>query len=206
MPAVALVVGGCGLVIGHRLRENRRFMSHLGSLRHRRDMAQRAVTLAAPNPAPSPVEAVFVANEQRLGRFLLAMVRDRALAEDLLQETFVDAYQASDRLDTVDDQVAWLFGIARHRALAALRSSRRMRRAVERLWARPVAPPADERAGSVMETLARVLSPDDRSLVILRYVHDFDAPQLAQLTGRSPAAIRKRLERACSALAREIER
>jgi DNA-directed RNA polymerase specialized sigma24 family protein len=57
-----------------------------------------------------------------------------------------------------------------------------------------------------MDVLERVLSPDDRSLVTLRYVHGFDATQLAALTGRSPAAIRKRLERACAALSKEIER
>lgn len=169
-------------------------------------MANRAVTIAEPLSAPSQVEALFLANERRLSRFLVQMVNDRALAEDLLQETFLAAYRASDQLDQVDDPAAWLFGIARHRALTALRSTRRMHRAVERLWSRPTPAQPDEPAGPVMETIARVLRPDDRSLVILRYVHDFDATQLAQLTGRSPAAIRKRLERACRALAREIER
>jgi DNA-directed RNA polymerase specialized sigma24 family protein len=68
----------------------------------------------------------------------------------------------------------------------------------------------DRQTGSdidgVMDVLERVLSPDDRSLVTLRYVHGFDATRLAELTGRSPAAIRKRLERACAALSKEIER
>jgi DNA-directed RNA polymerase specialized sigma24 family protein len=50
----------------------------------------------------------------------------------MLQETFVAAYRARDQLVRVDDVNAWLFGIARHRALASLRRTRRMRRAVER--------------------------------------------------------------------------
>jgi DNA-directed RNA polymerase specialized sigma24 family protein len=81
-----------------------------------------------------------------------------------------------------------------------------MRRALGRLGARPQEQPESAEVSDVMNTLERLLSPDDRSLVVLRYVHDFDATQLAALTGRSPAAIRKRLERACASLAREIER
>ena len=151
------------------------------------------------------IEALFAANERRLGQFLLAMVRDRALAEDLLQETFLDAYNARDRLDDVAQPDAWLFGIARNRALRALRGRRRLHRAVERLWQRRREETAEQAQIEVMDVLDRVLSTDDRSLVLLRYVHDLDAPTLAELTGRSQAAIRKRLERACAALRKEID-
>lgn len=165
------------------------------------------MTVTARSAASTQIESLFAANERRLGQFLVQMVRDRALAEDLLQETFAAAYGARDQLRGVDDPASWLFGIARHRALSSLRRTRRMRRAIERLGSRAephVSSGAD--ADGVMDVLDRVLAPDDRSLVVLRYVHGFDASQLAELTGKSPAAIRKRLERACAALAREIER
>ncbi len=157
--------------------------------------------------ATDRVESLFLANERRLGQFLVQMVRDRALAEDLLQETFEAVLRARDQLDQVDDVDAWLFGIARHRALQSMRGGRRLGRAVERLWARGERVES-ERDGlhDVMDVLDRALTPDDRSLVLLRYVHGFDAPALAELTGRSPAAVRKRLERACEALRKEIER
>jgi RNA polymerase sigma-70 factor, ECF subfamily len=155
----------------------------------------------------SRVESLFLANERRLGQFLVQMVRDRALAEDLLQETFEAVLRSRNHIDHVDNVDAWLFGIARHRALQSMRGGRRMQRAVERLWAR------GERAESenhgvheVLDVLERTLTPDDRSLVVLRYVHGFDAPALAELTGRTPAAVRKRLERACESLKKEIER
>jgi RNA polymerase sigma-70 factor (ECF subfamily) len=151
-----------------------------------------------------PIEVLFAAHERRVGQFLVQMVRDRALAEDLLQETFLDAHRARDRLADVVSAEAWLFGIARHRALAALRRSRRAQRAVERLWQR--ATDREESASQIelMDALGRALGPDDRALVLLRYVHDIDAPALAQMTGKSPAAIRKRLQRACAALEKEM--
>jgi len=168
---------------------------------------ESAVSVSAESDLMGRVEAAFLANERQLGRFLVAMVRDRALAEDLLQETFVAAFNARGKAASVENVDAWLFGIARHRALASLRRTRRMRRAVGRLWERRDDPPAaPDPAGEVIDVLDRVLSPDDRSLVVLRYVHDLDSTELAALTGRSAVAIRKRLERACARLAREIER
>ena len=78
-------------------------------------------------------ERLFVANERRLRQFLLQMVRDRTLAEDLLQDTFLAAYLAWAKFDRSADAGAWLFGIARHRALRAIRGRRRMRSAIDRL-------------------------------------------------------------------------
>ena len=157
--------------------------------------------------APAWVESVFAANERRLGQFLAQMVRDRALAEDLLQDTFVAALQRADRLAGADDPAAWLFGIARRKALESLRRSRRMRRAVERLWDRRAADiAAPVLAVEFLDLLERSVSPADRSLVILRYAHDLDATQLASVTGQSAAAVRKRLERARAALSKEYQR
>jgi RNA polymerase sigma-70 factor (ECF subfamily) len=153
------------------------------------------------------LERLFEQHQRRLGQFLVHVVRNRALAEDLLQETFLAAWAARDDLGTVTHPEAWLFGIARHRALRALRGASRMRRALERAAsAREV---FDEGPALAVDTLAllhRVLGPEDRALVVLRYVHGFDAPELAEMTGRSPAAIRKRLERARAALLQEATR
>lgn len=168
---------------------------------------EHAVSVSAAPAATDRVEAAFLANKRRLSQFLVQTVGDRALAEDLLQETFVAAYQAREKAEQVANLDAWLYGIARHRALRALRRTQRMRRALTRVASRAEAATVESpEVSGVLAVLDRVLDPGDRSLVILRYVHDMDATQLAELTGRSPAAIRKRLERARKALAEEIER
>ena len=88
-----------------------------------------------PRAPAAGVEVLFRAHAPELGRYLVAMVRDRSLAEDLLQDTFHDALRAEDRLDGIVNERAWLYGIARHRALRALRRGRRFQRAVVRLAA-----------------------------------------------------------------------
>jgi RNA polymerase sigma factor (sigma-70 family) len=147
--------------------------------------------------AAASVEAWFSAYESDLGKYLVQFVRDRALAEDLLQETFHDACRASRSLPDIGNPRAWLFGIARNHALRALRRQRRFQRALARLVLRNEEPAAiDSEAASILSLLERTLTPEDRALVLLRHVYEFDASELAEMTGRTPAAVRQRLSRA----------
>jgi RNA polymerase sigma-70 factor (ECF subfamily) len=143
------------------------------------------------------VEEWFSAYEGELGKYLVQFVRDRALAEDLLQETFHDAYRASRALLDIRNPRAWLYGIARNHALLALRRQRRLDRAIARLVLRNEQPAAtDSKALSILKLLEETLTPEDRALVLLRHLHGFDANELAEMTGRAPAAVRQRLSRA----------
>lgn len=150
------------------------------------------------------VEELFSTAGVRVGRFLAQLVRDRAVAEDLLQETFEDALRHRAALASVENPEAWLFGIARHRALASLRRHRRLLRALERLGqrARRQAPAEDPEVLAVRDLLERYLKPEDRVLLVLRYVHGYDAGELGAITGLSPEAVRQRLSRARARLIR----
>lgn len=114
------------------------------------------------------------------------MVRDRSLAEDLLQDTFYDALRAQEQLPQVENERAWLYGIARHRALRALRRRRRFQRAVVRLaGSREEGHEGDE----AVVTLLDLLDLLEREL-------GFQAVELAEMTGLSPEVVRQRLARA----------
>lgn len=138
---------------------------------------------------------LFVRTERRLGAFLAQMVRDRALAEDLLQDTFHDVLRAGAELALVENVDAWLFAIARNRALTALRRRRRLVRVIARLGQPGEIADEDADVVALRDFLERRLSPDEFSLLLLRYVHGFGAGELAQISGRSPDAVRQRLSR-----------
>ncbi len=153
------------------------------------------------------VERLFYACEPRLGRFLAQMVHDRQLAEDLLQDTFYEALRCGDQLGEIANPEAWIFGIARNRALAALRRRRRLRAALERLVRRPEPSERDDlELLALRDLLERHLAPEDRALLILRYLHGFEATELAAMTGRTPEAVRQRLARAKGRLIRAAGR
>jgi len=142
------------------------------------------------------VEELFAACQCRVGRYLAQMVDDRALAEDLLQDSFHAALRSRDQLPGIRNPEAWLFGIAHNRALQALRKRRRFSWVLHRLSERPTTTSYDEEIVAVRDLLARHLSPEDRALVLLRYLHDFDSRELAEMTGLTSEAIRQRLSRA----------
>jgi RNA polymerase sigma factor (sigma-70 family) len=161
----------------------------------------------APSPSVSFVEAQFRALQPSLRRFLYAMVRDRALADDLLQDTFLEACRTPERLMAAGDPAAWLFQVARRRALNAHRSAGRFRGAVERLAGRREQRDDDYRESTDAAAALALLDGLDgheRALVLLRYVHGFEAQELAEITERSPAAVRKQLERLRGRLAARL--
>ena len=142
------------------------------------------------------LDALLKASERQLGQFLVQVMRSRTLAEDVLQETLLVAIERRSELESLENPRAWLFGVARNRALHALRRGRRARAAVERLAHRRDDARDPAEAVAVRDLLVRTLSPDDRMLVVLRHVHGFTSGELAEMTGASEPAIRQRLSRA----------
>lgn len=152
-------------------------------------------------------EELFRRHEGALGRFLAQMTRDRDLADDLLQETFLTAFRDIAALPReLSDQRAWLFTVARHRALHALRGRRRQRELLERVAAGVAARPTEpsDEPTWLRDLLVRTLSPKDRSLLLCRYVFGFTAEELARMTNQTPAAVRQRLSRARARLSSRL--
>jgi RNA polymerase sigma-70 factor (ECF subfamily) len=123
--------------------------------------------------------------------------------EDVLSEVFLQVARSLPgyRGDEADLR-RWVFGIARHRLLDARRRQR----------ARPVmaATPRAERAGPAPEEpldedllmALRQLTPDQREVVVLRFVADLPLHDVAALTGRTEGAVKSMQHRALDQLAR----
>jgi RNA polymerase sigma-70 factor (ECF subfamily) len=159
--------------------------------------------IEAPHRA-TDVESLFRLLEVALGRFLLGMVGELELAEDLLQETFLTACRWPERLASASSAEAWLFGVARHQALSALRRRYRLRAALTRAAPRDRDTYELPAAARGAIELVAPLAPEDRALVLLRYCYGFEAAELAEITNRTPAAVRKRLERCRASLAAHL--
>ena len=69
----------------------------------------------------SAMRTLFERHHVKVFRFVLRIVRDAALAEDAVSETFIDAWQHAGRYEGRASVSSWLIGIARHRALDAAR-------------------------------------------------------------------------------------
>jgi DNA-directed RNA polymerase specialized sigma24 family protein len=61
--------------------------------------------------------------------------------------------------------------------------------------------PDPAEAIAVRDFITSHLTPEERILLVLRYVHGFSSGELAEITGRSSDAVRQQLSRATRALA-----
>src|SRR5437667_10702255 len=64
---------------------------------------------------------LFARHRLRIYRFVLRMVRDEALAEDILSEVFLDVWRKADQFEARAAVSTWLLAIARFKALSAMR-------------------------------------------------------------------------------------
>ena len=67
------------------------------------------------------MQALYGRHHVRLYRFVLRLVRDRQLAEDLVSEAFLDAWRGASTFRARSAASTWLMAIARFTALSALR-------------------------------------------------------------------------------------
>jgi len=75
---------------------------------------------------------IVLRHQKRIFRLTLHMLRDRAEAEDVTQETFVRAYGALARFDGRSEPYTWIYRIAVNLSLNAIRARRSARRSKTR--------------------------------------------------------------------------
>src|SRR5271165_521499 len=66
-------------------------------------------------------------HQQRIHRLAMHLLRDRAEAEDVMQETFIRAYRALSRFDGRSEPYTWFYRITINLSLNALRSRKAKR-------------------------------------------------------------------------------
>ena len=134
-------------------------------------------------------------------RYLLFLTGNRAVAEDLVGETFEKAFRVWRKFDARRGTPrAWLCRIARGVALDYFRAEERRRRREAR-FTREL-PEVEEPAygeGALASALD-ALSPGEREVVALRVLLDLDGPTTARVLGISTSACSTRLSRALKRL------
>ena len=158
-------------------------------------------------------DLVYERYAQRLFGFLVRLSRSRALAEDLLQHTFLRLAEVGPRLRADSDLRAWLFAVARnayHSHARGLGVEARFDRA--RFWPSETtgmidasADPESRLALQELEHALAELSPPDRELLLLVGVEGLSYAEMASVLGVDAGAARKRVSRARARLAQALD-
>lgn len=143
--------------------------------------------------------ALYEATAPKLFAIVLRIIRNRPVAEEVLQETYVNIWQKAERFSPeAGDAMAWLTTIARNRAIDRIRSERIDRASTtdDAVLERLAAPSSGDPV--MHEALRRCLDGLDeeaRNCVILAYCSGYSREELAERFGRPVGTIKTLLFR-----------
>jgi RNA polymerase sigma-70 factor (ECF subfamily) len=136
--------------------------------------------------------------QQPIGSYLWRLTRDRELAADLTQDTFLRAYRSIAATPGPILVRPWLYRIATNLAHDEFRRRRRFGVLLDRALGRQLATSesvAIEERELVQLALER-LRPMERAVLLLCVVEQLSYREVAAIVGSSPEAIRKQFTRA----------
>jgi RNA polymerase sigma-70 factor (ECF subfamily) len=145
------------------------------------------------------MQALFARHRTGTYRWLLRMVHDEALAEDLLSEVFLDVWRQADRFEGRSSVSTWLMSIARFKALSALRrrTEDELTEEIEGTLADTANDPEaalqeKNRSELLREALTR-LSPEHREIIDLVYYNEKSISECAEILGIPAATVKTRM-------------
>jgi len=145
------------------------------------------------------MQVLFARHQVRVYRFVLRLVGNQAVAEDLISEVFLDVWRQADRFEGRSAVSTWLLAIARFKALSLLRRKpdeeldEETAGAIEDRSDDPeVAVQKKDKSVALRKCLA-VLSPEHREVIDLVYYHEKSVQEVAEIVGIPEATVKTRM-------------
>jgi len=131
--------------------------------------------------------------------YLMKLVRDREMVEDVLNETLMEVWRQAARFEGRSSVNTWVFSIAHHRAVSRLRKRRETSLDEEQAAAiEDEGPTPDVKAESsdMSRLLARLmekLSFEHREILHLAYYQEFSVQEIADALDLPPNTVKTRM-------------
>ena len=157
-------------------------------------------------------EAAFVeivaGYDPRLRYFLRKLVHRAHLVDDLMQELWLDVHRGLPKLKELSAFRAWLYRIARDRAVRHLRKREPVAALPEDIELLEEVDETNFTAEDVAHIHAALdrLPPAQREVLVMRYLEEMSYEEIARVISAPPGTVRSRLHYAKQALRQELER
>jgi RNA polymerase sigma-70 factor (ECF subfamily) len=176
-------------------------------------VGEAALVRAAQRGSGEAVEELFARHWRPAYRAALLVTGDAAAAEDITQEAFLSALRALPRFDLRRPLRPWLHRIVVNRAIDWSRARAHRAEVSADVVGENVAEPGVSGGGhgdghglgeDVMDALHR-LGPEQRAVIVLRYVLDFTPGEIAAALDLPRGTVNSRLRRGLDALGDWVE-
>ena len=157
------------------------------------------------------MQTLFARYRTPVYRWLLRLVGNETVAEDLLSDVFLDVWRQAGRFQARSAVSTWLLAIARFKALSARRS--RKDAELDETIEATVADSADnpevvlqkKSRDQFVRTALTTLSPEHREIIDLVYYHDKSVDECAQILGVPSGTVKTRMFYARKKLAELVQ-
>jgi RNA polymerase sigma-70 factor (ECF subfamily) len=144
------------------------------------------------------MQVLFARHHVRVYRFVLRMVCNDAIAEDVTSEVFLSVWRQAHRFEARSAVTTWMLAIARYKTLAELR--RRTEAPVNQDSAE-TSDPADDpevvfqnkHRGEILRRCLTRLSREHREIIDLVYYHEKSVQEAAQILGIPGNTVKTRM-------------
>ncbi|WP_338035516.1 RNA polymerase sigma factor [Halalkalibacter alkaliphilus] len=142
--------------------------------------------------------------------YILLMIHEHQLAEDLTHETFIKAYKKYDSFKGDSSPKTWLFSIARHTTIDYVRKRKPVSYLKEFLSFKTDKGPLPDEVVQIKESsrelfeALRQLKKTYRDVIILRKLKEFSTKETAEILNCSESKVKSTLNRAIPALEKQL--
>lgn len=152
-----------------------------------------------PAISPQAAQATVEAHGDRLFRLCFVLLGSSADAEDAVQETLLKYLQSAPIFETAEHEKAWLLRVAANHCRDVYR--RRTRHPQTSLEELDLAAPGTE-SRELLDALM-TLPEKFRVVLVLHYVEGYRVEEVAKIIGRTPSAVKMRLQKGRRLLAQQ---
>jgi RNA polymerase sigma-70 factor, ECF subfamily len=164
----------------------------------------------------SVFDGLYQKYHQDLYRFLFYMVKNKELAEDLVQEVYIRVLKAYDRFEGNSSEKTWLFSIAKNVAIDHFRKQKGWKRwLVEKMDFSTTQisddVPLPEEIAQQREEIKLIYqcldecTMDQKMVVILRYIHELSISETADALTWTESKVKTTQHRAIKTLRKKME-
>jgi RNA polymerase sigma-70 factor (ECF subfamily) len=145
------------------------------------------------------MNVLFARHHTRVYRFVLRLVRNETIAEDLIGEVFLDVWRQAGRFEGRSQVSTFLLAIARNKAISALRKRREdsldddVAGQIEDEADDPEVTVQKQDKGAALRTCIEKLTPEHREVIDLVYYHEKSVEEVAAIVGIPEATVKTRM-------------
>jgi RNA polymerase sigma-70 factor (ECF subfamily) len=145
------------------------------------------------------MQVLFARHHVRVYRFVLRLVGNPTVAEDLISDVFLDVWRQADKFEGRSAVSTWMLAIARFKALSALRKKpdeeldEETVETIEDTSDNPEVSLEKKDKSAVLRQCLEKLSPEHKEIIDLVYYHEKSVEEVAEIVGIPENTVKTRM-------------